>query len=97
MTMTAGPEPVRSTVRLVDSTRGVDRDDLDIWMNNPMRYEGETFYQAGFLPGDIGTRLQVVRNAGWMIPYVGCVIVGTGLLAQFILHLIGFLRERKRA
>ena len=33
-------------------------------MNNPLRYNGETFYQSSYLPGDGGTILQVVRNPG---------------------------------
>jgi cytochrome c biogenesis protein ResB len=36
-----------SELRLVDSTRGVDRN-VKIWMNNPLRYAGETFYQQSF-------------------------------------------------
>ena len=86
----------RATIRLVDKSRDVDRDNLEIWMNNPMRYEGETFYQSSVLGDAQGTVFQVVRNAGWMIPYVSCMIVGTGLLAHFILYLMGYLREKER-
>ena len=86
----------RATIRLVDKSRDVDRDNLEIWMNNPMRYEGETFYQSSVLGDAQGTVFQVVRNAGWMIPYVSCMIVGTGLFAHFILYLMGYLREKER-
>ena len=86
----------RATVRLEDKLRNVDRDNLEIWMNNPMRYEGETFYQSSVRGKDQGTILQVVRNAGWMIPYVSCMIVATGLLAHFIMHLVGYLREKEK-
>jgi hypothetical protein len=41
--------------------------------------------------------LQVVRNPGWLTPYVGCVLVGAGLAWQFLLHLAGFIRERRTA
>ncbi len=40
------------------------------------------------------TILQVVTNAGWMIPYVACMLVGTGMLAQFSGTLVRFLRRR---
>ena len=40
------------------------------------------------------TSLQVVKNTGWMIPYVGCMIVAVGMLAHFSLTLVRFLRRR---
>ena len=68
---------------------------VKIWMNNPLRYGGETFYQASFEKGENLTILQVVRNDGWMLPYLSCMIVGTGLATHFGMNLIGFLRRRK--
>lgn len=82
-----------SLVRLEDPSRGEDREVL-IWMNNPLRYEGETFYQASFKPGDGGTVLQVVENPGWLLPYVACTIGGIGLTWHFILSLLRFQRRR---
>lgn len=61
-----------------------------IWMNNPVRYQGETFYQSEYqtieLPNGNTTEmtgLQVVENAGWLIPYVSCVLAFWGMLAHF--------------
>jgi len=61
-----------------------------IWMNNPVRYRGETFYQSQYSRIDLGdgrvgemTGLQVVENAGWLIPYVACVLAFWGMLAHF--------------
>jgi ABC-type transport system involved in cytochrome c biogenesis permease subunit len=61
-----------------------------IWMNNPVRYKGETFYQNQYsqvkLPDGRVTEmtgLQVVENAGWLIPYVACVLAFWGMLAHF--------------
>ncbi len=87
------PKNFSSLVRLTDAERGEDREVL-IYMNNPLRYAGETFYQQGFLPGDKGTILQVVRNPGWLLPYVSCVMVALGMLVHFGMHLISFLRVR---
>ncbi len=70
----------------------MDRE-VKIWMNNPLRYAGETFYQSSFEPGKKLTILQVVRNDGWMLPYLSCMIVGAGLSLHFGMHLIGFLRK----
>src|SRR5262249_16045246 len=60
-----------SSVRLVDPTQNENRE-VRIWMNHPLRYAGQTFYQQSFLPGDKTTILQVVRNPGWLIPYISC-------------------------
>jgi hypothetical protein len=87
------PKDYSSWVQLVDPTHHEERA-VRIWMNNPLRYRGETFYQSGMLPGDAGTILQVVRNPGWMLPYFSCAIVSVGMLAHFGLGLVGFLRRR---
>jgi hypothetical protein len=90
---TEKPKNFSSLVRLDDPTRDDHREAL-IYMNEPLRYRGETFYQSAFLPGDKGTILQVVRNPGWLMPYVACTMVSLGMIFHFGLHLIGFLRRR---
>ncbi len=84
-----------SDVHVADASRNVDRD-VKIWMNNPLRFAGETFYQSGYNVDGQGneiTTLQVVSNTGWMIPYVACMLVGTGMLAQFGGTLTRFLHR----
>ena len=66
-----------------------------IYMNNPLRYAGETFYQASWDKDDHGTVLQVVHNPSWLTPYFSCVLVGAGLVWQFLTHLLGFTLKRK--
>src|SRR5947199_10088225 len=90
------PKNFSSKVTLIDPERSVDRDVL-IYMNHPLRYRGETFYQAGFQPDDSATILQVVHNPSFVAPYVACVIVAVGLLVQCGFHLLGFSRQRRRA
>ena len=68
-----------------------------IYMNHPLRYLGNTYYQSGFEPDNSGTILQVVRNPGYQAPYIACVIVSLGLIYQFTLHLAGFVRRRLKA
>jgi cytochrome c biogenesis protein ResB len=67
-------------------------------MNHPLRYEGDTFYQADILKGrngtEKGTVLQVVRNPGFAMPYLSCAMVASGMLVHFGIHLFGFLRRR---
>ncbi len=89
------PKNFASRVRLKNLQTGEDRE-VSIYMNNPLRYGGETFYQSGFDDKDPRvTILQVVRNPSWITPYVACTLSGAGLLVQFLTHLIGFAKRRK--
>jgi ResB-like family len=90
------PKNFASKISLIDPERAVNRDVL-IYMNHPLRYGGETFYQAGFQKGDQASILQVVHNPSFIAPYVACVIVAAGLLLQFGYHLVGFSRKRRTA
>ena len=87
------PKNFSSRVRLQNLDSGEDREAL-IYMNNPLRYQGETFYQASYDPDDGGSILQVVHNPGWLTPYLACVMVAVGLTWQFLSHLIPFLKRR---
>lgn len=90
------PKNFASKITLNDPERAVKRDVL-IYMNHPLRYRGETFYQAGFQKDDQASILQVVHNPSFIAPYVACVIVAAGLLVQFGYHLVGFARRRRTA
>jgi hypothetical protein len=71
---------------------------VDIYMNNPLRYGGETFYQSSFDRDDPRvTTLQVVRNPSWLTPYFACGAVGYGLARHFLFYLIGFIFKRRSA
>jgi ResB-like family len=87
------PKNFASRIALIDPDRAISRDVL-IYMNHPLRYRGETFYQAGFQKDDSASILQVVHNPSFLAPYVACVIVAAGLLVQFGYHLVGFARRR---
>ena len=87
------PKNFASRIRLQTDDARQDREVL-IYMNNPLRHAGLTFYQAGFDNDDKTTILQVVRNPSWVLPYVSCIMMGLGLLLQFGLHLTGFMRKR---
>ena len=82
------PKNFSSLVRITNPATGEDRDTL-IWMNHPLRYGGRTFYQASFGKGDRLSVLQVVRNPGWLLPYISFGIVTAGLLWHFGLMLWG--------
>lgn len=88
------PKNFSSRVRLQRSDSGEDREVL-IYMNNPLRYAGETYYQASFDKDDAGTILQVVHNPSWLTPYFSCVLVATGLIVQFLTHLLRFAKKQR--
>lgn len=90
------PKNFSSRVR-VKSDDGKDDREVLIFMNNPLRYGGLTFYQAGFESNDRVTILQVVRNPSWQLPYVACIMMGLGLCIQFGITLAGFIRKRSAA
>ncbi len=92
-TGTNTPKNFSSLVQLQDPAHNVDRE-VAIWMNNPLRYAGTTFYQADWdKRTEQGTVLQVVENPGWMAPYVACMLVMTGMLAHFGITLTKFLQR----
>lgn len=88
------PKNFASQITLIDPERAVNRNVL-IYMNHPLRYRGETYYQAGFERDDKTSILQVVRNPSFIAPYVACIVVAAGLLVQFGYHLVGFSRRRR--
>ena len=88
------PKNFASTVTLIDEERSVNRNVL-IYMNHPLRYRGDTYYQAGFERDDRTTILQVVRNPSFIAPYIACIVVAAGLLVQFGYHLVGFARRKR--
>ncbi len=100
---TENPKNFSSQVRLKNKATNEDREVL-IYMNHPLRYGGLTFYQhqmaadeAAVQQGHIpNSTLQVVRNPTWLTPYLACLMVGAGLLVQFLTHLVGFLRKQKK-
>ena len=87
------PKNFSSLVHLANPSRGEERDVL-IFMNQPLRYAGKTFYQASFGKGDTLSVLQVVKNPGWLLPYISCVLVALGLILHFAVSLGRALRKR---
>lgn len=86
-----------SQVILDDPGEGV-REETTIAMNEPLRYRGETFYQADFdHKTEKATVLQVVQNPGWLLPYAACIVVGVGMVWHFGLGLAAFVRRRTAA
>jgi len=90
------PKNFSSLVHIENPSRGEARDVL-IYMNQPLRYLGKTFYQASFGKGDTLSVLQVVQNPGWLLPYISCVLVTTGLIIHFAIALRRSLRRRRAA
>lgn len=96
------PRDYSSYVTFSDPQTGTEQQGR-IWMNNPVRYRGETFYQSTYSEVDLGggrtaemTGLQVVENAGWLVPYVACVLAFWGMLVHFGGTFLRFADRRER-
>ena len=90
------PKNFSSRLRLTTLDGREDREVL-IYMNNPLRYAGLTFYQYQMDTEHNTSVLQVVHNPGWLLPYISCVMMTLGLVVQFGLHLAGFIGKRRAA
>jgi ABC-type transport system involved in cytochrome c biogenesis permease subunit len=91
---TTTPRNYASTVFIEEPAQNV-HEEKTIWMNNPLRFSNETFYQSGYFQergtGIEHTTLSVVANSGWMMPYVACMLVAIGMLVHFMILLVRFL------
>ena len=88
------PKNFSSLVQVANPARSESREVL-IYMNQPLRYEGKTFYQASFGKNDTLSVLSVVENPGWLLPYVSCVLVSLGLLVHFTIVLRRSIQRRQ--
>jgi cytochrome c biogenesis protein ResB len=93
------PKNFQSRVHIENPAKGETRD-ADIYMNNPLRYAGLTFFQYQMgqdqQAANVGTStLQVVSNPSWLTPYLGCILVALGMIYQFLFHLVGFITKRR--
>jgi hypothetical protein len=89
------PYNFSSKVQLLGKEEGDNREAL-IYMNHPLRYDGRTYFQMSFAENDTVSILQVVKNPGWLLPYISCLLLALGLMVQFGIHLGGFLRKRSQ-
>jgi len=90
------PKNFASRLRLTTPDGRDDREVL-IYMNNPLRYAGLTFYQYQMDGEHAMSVLQVVRNPSWRLPYISCAMITLGLIVQFCIHLSGFIGKRRAA
>ena len=90
------PKNFASQVRL-QTADGRQDQEFKIYMNNPLRFGGFTFYQYQTDSANKSTVLQVVRNPSWLVPYIACLLMSFGLLIQFGISLALFIEKRSRA
>lgn len=81
--------------------QGVDQA-IKITMNEPLRHEGYTFYQASWQPADpqrgtpVRSTLAVVKDPADRIPLYSCIVITFGLVFHFCLKLARHLRRESR-
>lgn len=87
------PKNFSSSVYIDDPSHAESRN-VEIFMNNPLRYEGKTYYQASFANNNTMSIFQVVENPSWLLPYISCSLMSLGLLIHFFVNLLGFLKRK---
>lgn len=67
-----------------------------IQMNEPLRHQGYTFFQASFIEELDGeaTVLAVVKNYGRLFPYISSIIMSIGLLVHLMVNLPKMIRKK---
>ncbi len=60
-------------------------------MNSPLRYRGYTIFQSSFTDNEQGQAsiLAVVKNTGWLFPYISSILIALGLILHLIIRLKG--------
>lgn len=100
-----------SDVLLTDPSAGLREKPIHISMNEPLTHKGYTFYQSSFIreedprtgreTGRVQSVLQVGKNPGRIVMYLGCLGVVIGAFVQFYMRAgvfsDGGKRERERA
>jgi cytochrome c biogenesis protein ResB len=72
----------KSTLQIIDAGKVVCEKTIEV--NAPLSYGGYTFYQSGYDPNDLtSTTLQVVRDPGVAVVYVGFLLMMAGLTLVF--------------
>jgi len=89
-------------VSRVTRIQGADEVGVTIQMNEPMRHEGLTFYQASYGPPGAGpgqelySVFEVVKNPADQWPAYSLYIVSFGMLVTFLIKLGGYIASRSR-
>ncbi|MDB5103661.1 MAG: hypothetical protein JWP91_1350 [Fibrobacteres bacterium] len=79
-----------------DLSEGGTSRPIKVWMNNPLRHAGYTFFQASYAQAQgmaEKSTFAVVTNPGRVMPYVSSLVVFGGLLLHFLIKLIPFIRR----
>lgn len=89
-----GSEIPRNFASRVNVADGPDQHEVLIYMNNPLRHGGLTFYQYQMNAANGRSTFQVVSNPSWVMPYIACLLMGFGLTIHFLISLTQFAKRR---
>lgn len=86
---TDNPASFESYIQLLDgrSTAGIEKH--HVYMNNPLKYDDFTFYQASYFPiseTDFASVLSVNYDPGRFFKYFGCLLITLGSIWHFYLN-----------
>jgi hypothetical protein len=81
------PKNFASNITLYNPLSNEERSSK-IYMNNPLRYDGKTYFQASFGKNDSVSIFQVVENPTWLWPYISTLMMSLGLAIHFMMMFI---------
>lgn len=100
------PKHFESKVTLRETIDNIDKPErtIIIKMNQPLRYQGYTFYQSSFAQeknnrGQITrerSTLAVMRNPAEKWPYISCLLVVLGMIVHFLPKLFRFAKRQSK-
>jgi hypothetical protein len=86
---TENPASYESYVKLLDGRTDTASSSHHVYMNNPLKYDGMTFYQASYFPfgeSDFGSVFSVNFDPGRPLKYLGSLLLVLGSIWHYIIR-----------
>lgn len=86
---TNDPASYESFVSLLDGRNNQGSSSHHVYMNNPLKYDGFTFYQSSYFevaPGEYGSAFSVNYDPGRAIKYAGSLLIVLGCIWHFFIR-----------
>jgi hypothetical protein len=86
---TNNPASYESFVQLLDGRKEGKASEHHVYMNNPLQYDGMTFYQASYFPfgqEDFGSIFSVNFDPGRPLKYLGAILLVLGSIWHYVIR-----------
>lgn len=82
------PASYESHVRLYDQTKGIDGEEIRIYMNHPLTHRNFKHFQSSYDKDEKGTILSVSYDPGKWPTYIGYILITLGFILIFLKDLL---------